>query len=210
MNKNHSNQVFMNGEIKQHPISSQISSLRDAYIKHDIDEYYQKFGSRYRNPHDLVVKEIVQIAWQEWSLNWHTVGDLDLIKVLDLACGSGEVTLALEETGITNIEGLDPFTHESYQARTGRIAQRFTFIDISNGVLLGSNYDLIICSFALHLVPISRLPLLLYHLGLISKYLLVITPHKRPEIKSNWGWFLLEEMLWKRVRARLYQSSLLG
>ncbi len=185
-----------------------MSSLRDAYIKHDVDEYYQQFGHSYRNPHDLIVQEIVQLAWQKWSLDWHTLEDLGAMKILDLACGSGEVTLALEKVGITNIQGIDPFTHESYQARTGRIAQRFTFIDISYGVLSGCNYDLIICSFALHLVPISRLPLLLYHLGLVSKYLLVITPHKRPEIKPNWGWLLLDEISWKRVRARLYQSSL--
>ena len=209
MNKNHLNKSSINVEKNQHSISSQISSLRDAYIKHDIDEYYEKFGSNYRNPHDLVVAEIVQLAWQKWNLNWCRAGDLSFVRVLDLACGSGEVTLALEKMKIINIDGIDPFTYESYQKRTRRTAKKFTFMDISQGVLSGSNYDLIICSFALHLVPISRLPLLLYHLGLISEYLLVITPHKRPEIKPNWGWFLLEEISWKRVRARLYQSSIL-
>lgn len=208
MNKNHLNKSFINAQKNQHSISSQFSSLRDAYIKHDINEYYKNFGSNYRNPHDLVVAEIMQLAWQKWNLNWGGAGDLSSVKVLDLACGSGEVTLALEKMRIINIDGIDPFTYENYQNRTRRIAQRFTFMDISQGILSGSNYDLIICSFALHLVPISQLPLLLYHLGLISEYLLVITPHKRPEIKLNWGWLLLEEISWKRVRARLYHSSI--
>ncbi len=208
MNKNHLNKSCINVNKSQHPIVSQNSSIRDAYIKHDIDEYYKKFGSSYRNPHDLVIAEIVQLAWQKWYLNWCKTGDLSFVRVMDLACGSGEVTLALEKIKIINIDGIDPFTYENYQKRTRRIAQRFTFMDISQGVLLGSNYDLIICSFALHLAPISQLPLLLYHLGLISKYLLVITPHKRPEIKPSWSWFLLEEISWKRVKARLYQSSI--
>ena len=180
MNKNHLNQSFINTNKSRNSISGQSLSIRNAYIEHDVDTYYEKFGNNYRNPHGLIVAEIMQLAWQKWSLNWCPEVDSSSIKVLDLACGSGEVTLALEEMGIININGIDPFTDKSYQERTERIAQRFTFIDISNGVLSGSNYNLIVCSFALHLVPISRLPLLLYHLGLISKYLVVITPHKRP------------------------------
>jgi hypothetical protein len=82
MNKNHFNpsfnSVFINRETNQHSTSNQASSLREAYIKHDIDEYYQNFGHSYRNPHDLIVQEIVQLAWQKWSLNWHKSPRLSL------------------------------------------------------------------------------------------------------------------------------------
>jgi len=207
-----------------HNDSSPKFSLRDAYTKYEVDEYYEKFGDSYHNPHGLIVDEVIQLTWQKWSQNWSSQSDLirdskkylDLEEdlggeqVLDLACGSGEVTLALEKMGVISVDAIDPFTYKIYQERTGRIAQRFTFNDIANGVLAGRKYRLIICSFALHLVPISRLPLLLYQLGLISNYLIVITPHKRPEIKPNYGWLWVEEINWKRVRARLYYSPVVS
>ncbi|MEK8019262.1 MAG: hypothetical protein VSS75_020515, partial [Candidatus Parabeggiatoa sp.] len=60
-------------------------------------------------------------------------------------------------------------------------------------------------SFALHLVQPSRLPTLLYQLSQIAPSLLVITPHKKPDIKPQWGWTLSQELLIERVRGRLYQ-----
>lgn len=33
-----------------------------------------------------------------------------LIKVLDLACGSGEITLILKSLGVKNIVAMDPYT----------------------------------------------------------------------------------------------------
>ena len=36
-------------------------------------------------------------------------------KILDLACGSGEITLVLQQIGYKNIEGVDPYTHNKYE-----------------------------------------------------------------------------------------------
>jgi SAM-dependent methyltransferase len=203
---------FVNKSPKNQPINCSITpvqktSLRAAYNEYAIDEYYKKFGDRYQNPHAPIITELLKLAHQKWQLP----GDF----VLDLACGSGEVTSSLVQMGITNVEGIDPFTYRNYQARTGKSVEQYSFEDIAAGALTGSTenneenkkYSLIICSFALHLVPISRLPLLLYQLGLLSEYLLVVTPHKRPEIKSTWGWVCLGEISWKKVRARLYQLA---
>jgi len=181
-------------------VPQQKKSLRNAYIEHDIETYYQKFGDDYRNPHEAIIQQILELTNQQWALDWH--------RVLDLACGSGEVTLALENIGILNVEAIDPFTYKNYQERTGKIARQFSFEEIATGALAGEKYSLIICSFALHLVPESRLPILLYHLGLVSNHLLIITPHKRPEIKPAWSWLSVDEIYWQKVRARLYTSDL--
>ena len=49
-------------------------------------------------------------------------------------------------------------------------------------------FDLIICSFALHLAPESMLPNILYNLN--TKHLLILSPHKKPIIKD---FFFLEK-----------------
>ncbi len=173
-------------------------AIRTAYQQHGVTSFYQQFGKQYRNPHESAIGKIIQVL--------STTCQLDLTNVLDLACGSGEVTLALKKLGYTNVIGMDPYTFEAYRERTGKVAEKYSFEQIENGILADHHYTIIICSFALHLVDISRLPKLLYQLSRMAPSLLVITPHKRPEIKPTWGWTLLEEVVIERVRGRLYQS----
>ncbi len=92
--------------------------------------------------------------------------DLPLDRVLDLACGSGEITLALRELGCAAIDGIDPYTHQAYAERTGHAAERITFEQIAAGALAGRSYGTIACSFAMHLVALSRLPALAAQLSL--------------------------------------------
>jgi SAM-dependent methyltransferase len=173
-------------------------SIRKEYEKHGVRGYYEQFGDTYRNPHETAIRS----ALQEGLSRWH----VDLSNVLDLACGSGEVTLVLQELGCTTIEGIDPFTVEAYRARTGTQAEPFTFEQIAEGALEGRQYSLIVCSFALHLLPASRLPVLAYQLARIAPVLIVLTPHKRPHLREAWGWRLEDEIVASRVRARLYRS----
>ncbi|MBO0723459.1 MAG: hypothetical protein J2P41_21725, partial [Blastocatellia bacterium] len=81
------------------------------------------------------------------------------------------------------------------------------FERIAEGALAGRSYSLIVCSFALHLIEVSWLPSLLARLGAISQRLLIITPHKRPVIKSAWGWSIEDEFIRERVRARIYSRN---
>jgi hypothetical protein len=127
--------------------------------------------------------------------------------VLDLAAGSGEVTLALRELGATRVDGVDPYTADAYLARTGNSVERLTFEDVAAGALAGRHYSLVVCSFALHLCEPSRLPAVCQQLSLVGDALLILTPHKRPVIKSEWGWTLVGELVVERVRARMYRSS---
>ncbi len=174
-------------------------SIRNAYAKYGVEAYYQNFGDNYRNPHENIIIELME----EINNNCHHI---DFNNVLDLACGSGEVTLALKKLGYNNVEGIEPYTDKAYFERTGKQAEKYFFEDIEQGVLSERVYTTIICSFALHLVEPSRLPILLYQLSIISTSLLIITPHKKPIIKPEWGWTLLDELIIERVRGRIYES----
>jgi SAM-dependent methyltransferase len=140
------------------------------------------------------------------------------VRVLDLACGSGEASQALERWSSMNqgtgqglcIDAADPFTQAAYHAQTGRQAKNYSFMDIANGVLLSAaNYDLVMCSFALHLCPSSLLYGTASQLALVSQYLLILAPHKKPHLTASMGWELVyASVADMRVHVRLYSSTL--
>ena len=190
MGKNNSKRLSSNIENR---------SIREGYESYGIQGFYERFSDGYRNPHELAIRKVLRLAIKKW--------DIDLRKVLDLACGSGEVTLTLESLGCTDIDGIDPYTYKAYLKRTGKNAEPYTFEQIALGILTGRKYSLIICSFALHLLEVSRLPVLVYQLSLIADSMIIITPHKRPYLKEEWGWVCLDEIVVEGVRARFYKHT---
>jgi SAM-dependent methyltransferase len=178
---------------------SPAGSIREEYERHGADAYYRQFGSTYRNPHEDSIVRCLQLATERWPM--------DLSRVLDLAAGSGEVTLALRELGAKSIDAIDPYTADAFAQRTGRSAEAFDFAQIAAGALEGRSYSLIVCSFALHLCEPSRLPGLMYQLSLVGDSLLVLTPHKRPRIEREWGWEATGEFVVERVRTRWYRAA---
>jgi SAM-dependent methyltransferase len=177
---------------------SEPESIRAEYERHGAQRFYERSGGRYRNPHEPAIDRVLRAAVTKWSP--------DLSCVLDLACGSGEVTLLLRLFG-ARVAGIDPYTADAYRDRTGAEAERLTFEAIAAGALSGRRYSLIVCSFALHLIDPSRLPALTYQLSRVADLLLILTPHKRPVINREWGWTLTGEIVIERVRARYYRST---
>jgi SAM-dependent methyltransferase len=175
-------------------------SIRGQYEQRGVRAFYETHGADYRNPHEPQVQRCIGVAVRRWRP--------DLSRVLDLAAGSGEVTLALRDLGAAHVDGIDPFTSDPYAARTGQPAERLAFEDVAAGALAGRRYSLIVCSFALHLCEPSRLPAVAQQLGTVAPSLLILTPHKRPVIRPEWGWELTGEDVVERVRARLYRSRL--
>lgn len=167
-------------------------SVREGYDDLGVEGYYEKHQGDYTNPHQKIIKELLTIA-----LNRNMIKG----NVLDLCCGSGEVTTYLQEYDVT---GLDPYTAVAYKARTGKEALPYSFKDIVLGKLDGMYFDTIICSFAMHLCEESMLPQLLWKLGEISNRLIILTPHKRPDCDGIARWCLVEEVIVKRVRMRVY------
>lgn len=172
--------------------------ISDEYRVKGIDGFYQSEGEFYRNPHEFAIVNLLEKALSKMKIKRG--------RALDLACGSGEATIFLESNGFSFIDGVDPYTHKAYKKRTGRKAEQFSFQDIAQGVLSGRKYDVVVCSFALHLLDESWLPRLCYNLSTLSKHLIILTPIKRPEIKKEWGWELDFEILEDRVRVRVYST----
>jgi len=170
-----------------------MKAVRNEYAEIGVENYYLKHSKDYSNPHEKTIKNLLIIAEQN-----NFIGK----KVLDLACGSGEVTSALLNFD-HEITGLDPYTTDFYREKTSNKVLKLSFKDIILGKLT-EKFDTIICSFALHLCDISMLPNLLWKLSEISNTLIVITPHKRPDCDMIASWLLVDEIIMDRVRMRVY------
>lgn len=59
----------------------------------------------------------------------------------------------------------------------------------------------------MHLADDSLLPGLCMQLAMIAKYLIILSPHKRPVIK--WGYKELDEIVKDKTHARYYESTYL-
>src|SRR5579859_3330289 len=135
-------------------------AIRHAYARHGVPDFYRRFGADYRNPHEPAIRALLQQSVPVWQLN--------LSQVLDLACGSGEITRCLRELGAGSIDGVDPYTGQAYVQRTGQTALPFSFEQVAAGALDDRHYSTIFCSFALHLLEPSRLPALALRLSQIA------------------------------------------
>lgn len=146
-------------------------------------KYYEKNGDQYSNPHKYDIQRLVRKKLAPKN-PFVKVND----QILDLACGSGEVTIVLKEIGYKNITGIDPYTHLKYEEMTGLACKQFSFVDILEGALDDQRYDVIIVSYALHLVKETMLHSFCHKMAQISKKLIIISPHKFPIMKEHFGW----------------------
>ena len=67
--------------------------------------------------------------------------------------------------------------------------------------------DLMICSYALHLLPSSYLWQFLTVIAKLTSYLIIVTPHKNPQIDIKTGWEIVSELRFPdcHQRYRLYK-----
>jgi hypothetical protein len=183
--------------------------FRDLYGPAGPEGYYREHGDDYQNPHEAAVAAAVALAVARWR------PPIDFARVLDLAAGGGEATVALARlVPDAAIDGIDPFTARLYERRTGRPCSAASFEQIAQGAYWLSEYSVILSSCALHLAGESWLPPLCLALAAAARDLLVITPLTRPAIREEWGWRLAGaaacEADGRSVRLRWYRSALLG
>jgi hypothetical protein len=108
------------------------------------------------------------------------------------------------------VTACDPYTSEAYKARTGLPCETYSFKDVSLGQFptyaqsafpapvvkeqldveeetlqhKPMHYDMVICSFALHLLESpSEIWALLTALSPQAKWFVILEPHKKPEVK---------------------------
>lgn len=124
------------------------------------------------------------------------------------------VTTAFPRHVTLQLHAADPYTGAAFANRTGVRCHTWSFADIAAGVLLGDGtpimLDVCVCSFAAHLMDASNLFACLSQLALSASYLLILSPHKKPNIKDSHGWSIVHEaVVQDRVHARLYKSLML-
>lgn len=157
-----------------------MAAIRNLYSEKGVDQYYAQEGGTYANPH---FPQIEALLTQNQS-------NIDYSNVLDFCCGSGEVSQVLIKLGYPLPQASDPYTQEAYRQNVGKECWDFSFEDIIRGKLEGQ-FSSIICSFAMHLCPQKQLYPLVYQLFQHTAQLIIITPHKRPELEKLTGVRLL-------------------
>jgi hypothetical protein len=177
--------------------TSDPDSIRARYETYGAEGYYREHGGQYANPHYPEVAALL-------ARNIHRIDGGG--EILDFSAGGGEVTLALRGLGVEAISGCDPFTFALYTQQTGRPCLPLSFKDVIREGL-PSAYSAIIASFALHLCPEKDLFSLCWRLLEAAPQLVVLTPHKRPELEKLpglqvlWEDFVLTDR-GKKVRAK--------
>ena len=173
-------------------------AIRTQYEEKGVDAFYKAHADVYENPHFPYIKTLLQ-------QNEHRI---DYSRVFDFCSGGGEVTLVLSEKYGDNKEeckkrfvGCDPFTFKLYEKNTGCKCFSLNFEDVLKGKWIRSNnrdtpsvqepFSAIICSFAMHLCPEKLLYPLVTQLFLHAPNIVIITPHKRPELEKLSGVKLL-------------------
>lgn len=177
-------------------------SIRPLYDEFGAEGYYQSHADSYGNPHVDQIEKLLERNFHRFDCSG---------AVLDFSAGGGEVSAKLLQLGASNVVGCDPFTFGLYEKKIGSPCLRFSFKDvIRNG--LPDTYTLIICSFAMHLCPPKDLFSLVWNLLQAAPELVVVTPHKRPELEQFQG----IEMAWsdvvenergKKVRMKAYKTA---
>lgn len=181
-----------------------MKNIRPLYDKHGVEDYYREHAGAYENPHFPEIKVLLE-------RNLHRI---DTRAVLDFGAGGGEVTQVLQGLGLKNMTGCDPFTFDLYEKNTGLPCLRLAFKDVVKSGL-GGKYSAVISSFALHLCPLNDLYMLCWNLFQAAPLLVVLTPHKRPELERLTGIQLLWEDTThtdrgKRVRCKAYRLENAG
>lgn len=161
-----------------------MSSLTEQYNKFGVDEYYRMYSDTYVNPH---TKQICTIV----NKNYDKINQYQDEYVLDLCCGNGEITDILTNIDKSiNVIGCDPYMYEQYKIKSKRECLQLSFDDIIKRGL-PYKYSSIICSYGMHLCPSDNLSSLVYKLSLATNQIVIITPHKRPNLANMHGFQLV-------------------
>jgi len=173
--------------------------IRPLYEEHGAEDYYRKFADVYENPHLPEIRALLERNFERFDCKG---------RVLDFAAGGGEVASTLQSLGAKDIVGCDPFTHALFERKTGLPCLQLSFKDVIREGLSGP-YSLIVSSFAMHLCPPKDLFSLCWNLLQAAPLLVIITPHKRPELEKLQGIKLLwedavETARGKKVRMKAY------
>ncbi|KAK4046208.1 hypothetical protein OIV83_006240 [Microbotryomycetes sp. JL201] len=171
--------------------------MRANYNQHGVEGYYSIVSESYRNPHYHGLKKVLNTFMDRYMEKEKPTR----LSVLDLAAGSGEATEVLLNWKATRWPKPQPPAAPDHAGAAhseprpnaaGQLPTPLgTTLDEEDDVESSQEnlFDIVIVSFALHLVESSsELWALLTMLARRAKWLVVIAPHKKPDIKDSWGW----------------------
>lgn len=218
-------------------------SMRENY-SFGVDKYYEAVQSTYRNPSYGAVRIMLWNALTTFYKH-EMMESGGKMKVLDLAAGAGEATTVLfewftacqnnlgnrrleickipEAAELPQVFATDPYTGPAFiQCHPNVPFAPLSFAEIAK--IPDSGFTMAVCSFAMHLMTTtSELWSCMDALSRKCQWLLIISPHKKPEIKNGvWGWSRWDMSKWiqddndtfeivqERVRGRLYKSNNFG
>lgn len=177
--------------MRKKPTTNNEAAVRNRYAELGVETYYREEGGEYHNPHFPQIRQLLL----------HNRHRIDFRHCLDFCCGSGEVSKVLLEMGFPLPLASDPYTMEAYRRNFDAECHTWSFDDVVKGKAEGS-FSAVICSFAMHLCPEKKLyPLTRQLLGM-SPQLVVITPHKRPDLSKLEGVQLEFEDAWPTERGK--------
>jgi SAM-dependent methyltransferase len=162
------------------------------------DLYYINHGNSYSNPHQNIIEKIVKNIVTTFFTIQHSY--------LDLGCGGGQVSIALESIGCKNVVGLDPYTTSLYKKNCPFPILAHSFQDVAYNKIQLDNCDVVIASFSLHLCRQHDLKLLCINLALVCKWLVIISPHKNPILTDDCKFTLFKSFKSERIHVRIYKS----
>lgn len=140
--------------------------IYDEYALHGVDEYYRKFAKKYYNPHEFKICEVLDDNVFTKYIFQHS-------KILDFACGDGLVSRKLRiKNKNTVVKGSDPYFNNIY------CDYHYSFDDIICGKLL-EKFDIVICSYAYHLLSPKKRYDFLTQIAIIAKIFIIISPSKK-------------------------------
>lgn len=163
------------------------------YTKHGIAGFYKKYSTTYQNPHVEAIQTLVRKHCGAHK------------RVLDLACGGGEVSLALP--GTEYVLGADPYTIDLYCEQTKRHAVKIDFRFIAlGGLFVNPRFDAVVISYALHLLERSWRARLFFELSRLTPNLYIIAPMKKQTSITATSWTFVLSDLCERTHLAHYRT----
>lgn len=161
-----------------------------------VESFYKDNGKDYKNPHeDRVVRVLRAMAPH---LHKRVIS-----SVIDIACGSGEASLALLQWFPYKVTFVDPYTKAALLKRIPEATcLEYHFLDLIEKEW--PCHDLAVVSYAYHLLPKSLETLFCMTLASRVKHLLLVHPHKK---RKNIPHFSFQcETKYDQTVAYLYES----
>lgn len=167
-------------------IEGQGVGMREKYEEMGVDGYYEAEGDNYSNPH---MDQIIEVLFKAYEAEL-----LDFTRVLDVCAGHGEVSTVVKDLYPEAVVfGLDPYTYKGYERKIGQQCWQLSFEDIRKGKLMEQagadpkSFSCIVSSFGLHLLEEKHTWGVISQLVELTDTVVIITPHKRPELDGVCG-----------------------